>query len=145
MSRSISVLIPAAAAVALALPVSAATGSALTADAATPSALPALLSCGGSRLVRPTGTVVLACADANTEISKTHWHTWRAASATGTTDFGVNLCIPSCVASRMRYFPDSTIRLLGAERTRNGLVFSRAEITYVLDGVHRTFAAYPAT
>ena len=145
MSRSISALIPAAAVLALAGTASAATGSTVPANVAAAPALPALLSCGGSRLVRPTGTVVLACADANTEISRTHWHTWRAASATGTTDFGVNLCTPSCVASRIRFFPDSTIRLLGAERTRHGLVFSRAEITYVLGGVHRTFAAYPAT
>jgi hypothetical protein len=145
MSRSVTRLIPAAAVLALALPASAAVGAAGSASAAAARSAPALLSCAGARLVRPGGTVVLACADANTEISKTHWHTWRAASATGTTDFGVNLCTPSCVASRMRFFPDSTIRLLGAERTRHGLVFSRAEITYVLGGVHRTFAAYPAT
>ena len=139
MSRSFSALIPAAAVLVLAMPATAAI------RAAGSSAVPALLSCGGSQLVRPTGTVVLACADANTQISRTRWHTWTTASATGTTDFGVNLCTPSCVASRMRYFPDSTIRLLGAERTRHGILFSRAEITYVLGGAHRTFAAYPAT
>jgi hypothetical protein len=145
MSRSISALIPAAAVLVLAVPATGATAVAGSANAAAASAVPALMSCGGSRLVRPAGTVVLACADANTEISKTHWRTWGSASATGTTDFGVNLCTPSCVASRMRYFPDSAIRLLGAERTRHGLVFTRAEITYVLGGKHKTFNAYPAT
>ncbi len=145
MSRSISALIPAAAVLALVGSVSAATAATGSANAAAASRVPALLSCGGARLVRPAGTVVLSCADANTQISRTHWRTWTKGSAAGTTDFGVNLCTPTCVASRIRFFPDSTIRLLGAERTRNGLVFSRAEITYVLGGVHRTFTAYPAT
>jgi hypothetical protein len=146
MSRSISAL-TAAAAAALALAVSAtgAAGASGSADAAAGSGVPALLGCGGSRLVRPAGMVVLACADANTEISRTHWRTWSATGAGGTTDFGVNLCTPTCVASRMRFFPGSTIRLVGAERTRNGLVFSRADITYVLNGVRRTFTAYLAT
>jgi hypothetical protein len=45
----------------------------------------------------------------------------------------------------MRFFPGSVVRLLGAERTHHGLVFSRAEIGYVLGGKHRTFTAYPAT
>jgi hypothetical protein len=144
MSRSTSALI-AAAALALAASLTAAPGATGAANAATASGIPALLSCGGARLVRPAGTVVLACADANTEISRTHWRIWNKGSAAGTTDFGVNLCTPTCVASRMRFFPGSTIRLLGATRTRNGLVFSRAEITYVLGGAHRTFTAYPAT
>lgn len=145
MSRSISALIPAAAALALAGSLTAAPGVTGSANAAAVSGLPALLSCGGSRLVRPAGMVVLSCADANTEISRTHWRTWTRLSAVGTTDFAVNLCTPTCVASRMRLFPGATIRLLGAERTRHGLVFSRAQITYVLGGAHRTFTAYPAT
>jgi hypothetical protein len=145
MSRSIPTLIPAAAAIALVASVAGAPGASAFANAAAASGVPALLSCSGSRLVRPAGTVVLSCADANTEISRTHWRTWKGRSATGTTDFGVNLCTPTCVASRMRFFPGSVVRLLGAERTHHGLVFSRAEIGYVLGGKHRTFTAYPAT
>lgn len=108
-------------------------------------ALPRLLSCTGSPLLRPAGTVVLACADANTELTKTHWRTWDATSATGITDFGVNLCTPSCAQSRIRFFPGSAVRLVEPRRTSKGLVFTRAVITYRLHGSRRTFVAYPAT
>lgn len=139
MSRSLPLLL----AVGAALPLAA--GAAGGASAAGAPALPALLGCTGARLVRPAGTVILACADANAEISRTRWRTWTATAATGTTDLGINLCTPTCVASRIRFFPGSTIRLVSPERTRQGLVFTRARITYVLGGKRTTITAYPAT
>jgi hypothetical protein len=107
--------------------------------------VPKLLSCSGSALVRPAGTVVLSCADANTELSRTHWRSWGAEQAVGRTDFGVNLCTPTCVASRMRFFPASQVRLIDAKSTSRGLLFTRAVITYTINGVKKTFTAYPAT
>ena len=116
-----------------------ATCLASTAAAATP--VPKLLSCSGIALSRPAGTVVLSCADGNTELKGTHWRSWGAHEAIGSTDFGVNLCTPTCVASRMRFFAASTVTLLDPERTSRGLLFSRAVIAYTLDGslqdVHR--------
>ena len=104
-----------------------------------------LRSCTGGLLLEPTGTVVLACADANTEIRATRWTSWTNTGARGTTDFGLNLCTPTCVASRISFFPDSTIRLTAAKHTAHGLLFTRAVISYRLHGVQKTFTAYPAT
>jgi hypothetical protein len=134
MSRSIALLVAAAAAFPL-----------VASAAGAPAPAPALLGCGGSRLLRPAGTVVLSCADGNTEIRATRWHAWTRMRAIGTTDFGVNLCTPTCVASRMRFFPGATIRLLAPTPTRTGPVFSRAVVTYTLGGERRTFTAHPAT
>lgn len=114
-----------------------------TAAGAAAAGSPRLLSCAGRPLIKPTATVVLSCADGNSEIQRTHWSTWSARGATGTTDFGVNLCTPTCVASRMRFFPRSTVRLPGAKRTASGLLFTRALITYTLHGTRRTFIAHP--
>ena len=117
----------------------------VAAAAAAAAPVPKLLSCSGTALLRPTGTVVLSCADANTELSRTHWLSWGGSRAVGRTDFGVNLCTPTCVASSMRFFPNSTVRLLDARPTSRGLLFSRAVITYSLNGAKKTFTAYPAT
>ena len=116
-----------------------------TVAGAAPAGSPKLLSCAGRPLIKPTGTVVLSCADGNSAIEQTHWSTWSAGGATGTTDFGVNLCTPTCVASRMRFFPRSSVRLVGAKRTSRGLLFTRAVITYTFHGTQRTFIAYPPT
>jgi len=123
--------------------VAAATCLASAATAAIP--VPKLLSCAGVALIRPRGTVVLSCADGNTELKGTHWRSWDAHGAIGSTDFGVNLCTPTCVSSRMRFFPASTVALLDPEHTSKGLLFSRAVITYALGGHERTFTAFPAT
>jgi hypothetical protein len=104
-----------------------------------------LLVCGGRLLHEPRGTVILACADANTEITATRWTSWTRSGASGTTDFGLNLCTPTCAASRISFFPDSTIRLTGARETVHGLLFTRAAITYRRHGVRTTAIAYPAT
>jgi hypothetical protein len=142
MSRSIpAVLAATVLSIAAAATVAAAGGSA--AAAANPT--PRLLSCAGAKLLRPAGTVVLSCADGNSELKATRWSTWGASEASGKTDFGVNLCTPTCVSSRMRFFPDSTVRLLDPKRTAKGPLFSRAVITYTLKGAKKTFTAYLAT
>ena len=82
---------------------------------------------------------MLSCADANSELKSTHWRSWGVREAVGSTDFGVNLCTPTCVASRMRFFPASTVRLLDPKATAKGALFSRAVITYTLGGAHKTF------
>jgi len=113
------------------------------ASASSPS--PRLLSCSGKPLQRPTGLVVLSCADANSEIRATHWTSWGRTSAVGTTDFGLNLCTPTCAASTITFFPNSVVRLTGVTKTKQGLRFSRAVIAYVLHRKRKTFTAYPPT
>ena len=112
------------------------------AAAAAPSA-PRLLGCDGKTLLRPPGLVVLSCADANSEIRGTQWLTWGRSSASGITT--VNLCTPTCAGSNMTFFAHSRVRLLDPKRTRLGLLFSRAVVTYMQHGHAKTFTAYPPT
>jgi hypothetical protein len=120
--------------------------AAVAATAASASApLPRILDCGGKALVRPAGTLVLSCADANSELRKTHWSSWGRASAVGTTDLGLNLCNPSCAASKMSFFPGSRVRLSDVKRTKLGLLFTRVTVSYVLHGKTKVFVGYPPT
>jgi len=111
--------------------------------AAARAAVPALESCRGTRLIRPRGTVVLACADGNAAIRATSWTAWGHTEARGATEFLVNLCTPTCVASHMRTFRGSTIELLDVKHTAHGALFTRAVIGYTLNGERRTFTAFP--
>ncbi len=104
-----------------------------------------LLSCTGSKLARPHGSVVLACGDGNIEIHDTRWSSWTAAGASGTTTLDVNLCEPTCVQSKMRSFAHSRVRLSDVRRSSAGLVFARATITYKNAGKDATVIAYPRT
>ena len=117
--------------------------AATAASAATP--LPRLLGCGGKPLLRPVGTVVLSCADANSELRATRWTSWSRTSATGVTDLGLNLCNPNCASSRMTFFPHSRVRLSRVQQTKLGPLFSRATVTYVLHGRTKVFVGYPPT
>jgi hypothetical protein len=117
--------------------------SATAASASTP--LPKILDCGGKPLVRPAGTLVLSCADANSELRKTRWSSWGRTSAVGVTDLGLNLCNPNCASSKMSFFPNSRVRLSGVKRTKLGLLFTRVTVSYVLHGKTKVFVGYPPT
>jgi hypothetical protein len=119
--------------------------AALAGAASAAAPLPRLLGCDGKPLLRPTGTVVLACADANSELRATHWTSWGRTSAVGTTELGLNLCNPNCASSRMSFFPHSRVRLSAVKQTKLGPLFSRVTVTYVLHGKTRTFVGYPPT
>jgi hypothetical protein len=129
----------------LALIAALAAAVATTAASAASTPLPRILDCSGKPLVRPTGTLVLACADANSELRKTRWSAWGRTSAAGTTDLGLNLCNPNCAASKMSFFPGSRVRLSGVKRTKLGLLFTRVTVRYVLHGKTRVFVGYPPT
>ena len=116
---------------------------ATAASAAVP--LPRLLDCGGKPLLRPSGTVVLACADANSELRATRWASWGRTSAVGTTTLGLNLCDPNCASSTMTFFPHSRVRLSAVKATTLGPLFARVTVTYRLHGRTRTFVGYPPT
>ena len=108
-------------------------------------ALPKLITCAGKQQTRPPGEFVFACGDGNIAIAGTHWSSWTSNSATGTTDLQINLCEPTCVASKMSSFAGSTVRLYDVEVIHRTPVFTRAQITYGHGGKSTTVTAYPRT
>jgi hypothetical protein len=134
-------------AVALASVILGATFNAFGSSPSSPSAVsPALakggvarmLTCRGSSVVKPT-SFVITCADGNTELTSTHWTSWSATGATGTTTFGINLCKPYCAASPMTFLPKSRVRLSAPEVTKNGKFFSSLVVNYTLHGKATTY------
>jgi len=98
-----------------------------------------LLTCTNTKVFKPA-TFVISCADANSQLTATHWSTWNATSATGTTRFALNLCVPYCAASKMSYFPKSTVRLTDPVNTKHGRLFSSLVVRYRLKGKWKTFS-----
>jgi hypothetical protein len=97
-----------------------------------------LLSCSGAAVIAPK-TFIISCADANSELTATHWTSWTASQARGTTTFGLNLCDPYCAASRISFFPDSTVVLRNPVTTSKGPRFSELVVTYLLHNKATTF------
>jgi hypothetical protein len=58
----------------------------------------------------------------------------------GTTRFALNLCTPYCAASKMSYFPHSTVRLTRPVATKHGRLYSRLVVHYLLKGKATTFS-----
>ncbi|HUY29971.1 MAG TPA: hypothetical protein VMV02_03125 [Acidimicrobiales bacterium] len=97
-----------------------------------------MLTCAGKPVLKPVNFVI-SCADANSELTATHWTRWTAKEAVGTTRFGLNLCNPYCAASKISYFPKSTVRLSAPVQTKHGRLFSKLVVTYKLHGKARRF------
>ncbi len=98
-----------------------------------------LFSCASKIVVRPV-TFVITCADANVQLTATQWSQWGSTTAVGTTRFAMNLCTPSCVASKMSYFPSSLVRLSAPVHTKaHGWLFSKLAVTYHLGGKTKTY------
>ena len=117
--------------------VSAVPSVASTHDPASASPEVKILACNGKTVFEPRAFVI-SCADGNSELTATHWTTWTAKGATGTTRFGLNLCDPYCAASKISFFPGSTVRLSAPRSTKHGRLFSDLVVTYVLHGKHKT-------
>ena len=97
-----------------------------------------VITCTGARVVRPS-TLIISCADANTLLTATHWSTWNAKGATGTTRFGMNLCTPYCAASPITYFPHSTVSLSAPLTSHRATYFSQLVVHYVMGSARKTF------
>ena len=97
-----------------------------------------VVTCQGSNVTRPR-TFIVTCADANTQLIDTHWTKWTSASAVGTTTFAMNLCKPYCAASKMSYFPHSTVQFSSPISTKRGRVFSLLVVHYASDGHAHVF------
>lgn len=138
-----NVIAVATAAAVLGLAGGSAAGAAATpasASASATTALPRLLNCAGAPTLRPV-RLVLACADANAALNDTHWQRWSATGATGVTRFGLNLCAPSCVQSRITVFAGAIVQASAPVTTaRHGRLFSRLVVHYRLHGLEKTYA-----
>ena len=93
----------------------------------------AVLNCKDVAVVEPKNFVI-SCADGNTMLTKTRWIRWNRSGATGTTNFAINLCNPSCFASTMSLFPQSTVVLTRPMKTQHGVLFSELVVRYRADG-----------
>ncbi len=100
---------------------------------------PRILTCTGTTVTRPSNFVI-SCADANAALTKTHWSTWNTKGAIGTTRFALNLCEPSCVASKMSYFANSTVRLSAPVTAKHGRLFSKLVVRYFYRGKTASFS-----
>lgn len=97
-----------------------------------------VITCTGAPVVRPS-TLIITCADANTLLTATHWSTWNAKGAAGTTRFGMNLCTPYCAASPITYFPHSTVSLSAPLTSHHATYFSQLVVHYVTGSSRKTF------
>ena len=97
-----------------------------------------VLTCRGTDVVRPRNYII-TCADAYTQLTNTHWTTWTSKSATGTTTFAMNLCKPYCAASKMTFYPRSTVSFTSPVTTKHGSLFSLLTVRYQSGGRPRVF------
>jgi hypothetical protein len=97
-----------------------------------------VLTCQGTDVVRPTNYII-TCADAYTQLTKTHWTSWTSKSATGTTTFAMNLCKPYCAASKMTFYPHSAVSFTSPITTRHGSLFSLLTVHYRSGGREHVF------
>ena len=137
MSRLARFASPVALAIALAVPTLALPVSSGASTMKTSAAK--ILTCTGTTVSRPSNFVI-TCADANAALTKTHWSTWNADSAKGTTRFALNLCKPYCAASKMSFFPNSTVRLSDPVMAKHGRLFSKLVVRYIYRGKADSFS-----
>jgi hypothetical protein len=97
-----------------------------------------LLGCAGAAVIKPS-TFGMGCDGAYRELTKTHWSSWTASVASGTTDFGVNLCRPTCAQAKVTFFPNSRVRASSPVTTSRGRLFSSVVVRYRRDGKERSF------
>jgi len=114
-------------------------GGGLAVASAPPKAKPTeLWSCTNRAVLKPR-VFTITCADGYILLSATHWTRWSPTVAEGTTTFAMNLCVPYCAASKMSYFPRSSVRLFAPVSTSHGRLFSRLAVTYKLHGKTKAF------
>jgi hypothetical protein len=97
-----------------------------------------VLACNGAKMVRPVNYIV-TCADAGVQLTKTTWSMWNASEAVGTTDFAMNFCKPYCAASKITYFPNSSVHFSAPLSTKNGRLFSLLTVRYEYKGASHLF------
>jgi hypothetical protein len=86
----------------------------------------ALAAAGGRRVVGnctksqvAPSSIILACADANTVLTKLHWTTFGGATARASGSYTANDCTPNCAAGKFHANP-ITLTLSGAKACPDG-------------------------
>lgn len=104
-------------------------GSAAAATRApTATSVVAVEDCGlGHRLIRPR-TLILACADANTQAVHLVWTSWGAIKATATGTYTWNTCVPDCAASNTWDKTTAALTLSDPIKTAEGWLFERLTV-----------------
>lgn len=101
--------------------------------------VPAVVTCAHKREVRPRGEFVLACGDGNALLAKTVWSSWGTKRAVGVADFELNSCQPTCVAGKTVDYRGAKVVLSDVVKTKHGLDFGVATVTYRSHGKTHTF------
>ncbi len=78
--------------------------------------------CGSDAVMRPP-SIVLACADGNAQVVHLAWASWGPAQATGSGDYAVNDCLPTCPGGTFHRYP-ATITLTTVKTTPHGRYFT---------------------
>jgi len=88
----------------------------------------AVKDCGlGARLVRPR-SLILACADANTQAVHLVWSSWGTVKATATGTYTWNTCVPDCAASTTWDKTTAELTLSDPVKTTTGWLFERLTV-----------------
>lgn len=66
-----------------------------TRSAVTAASLPTIFTCTGQAVVRPS-SIIVACADANTDLVDLRWSAWGSATTHATGTLQENDCTPNC-------------------------------------------------
>lgn len=103
---------------------------------ATAKAVPQVKDCGlGKNLVRPK-SLVLACADANSQAVSLVWHKWTSTGASATGVYTWNLCVPYCAASNKWGRVAADFSLSDPVHTRQGWLFELLTVHITGAGWH---------
>lgn len=72
------------------------------------------------------------CADAGAGVADIEWDRWLETGATGTGQYAINLCDPSCAEGKWK-FADVKVKLSKSVRDQNKKILSRIDIV-TIDG-----------
>ena len=67
------------------------------------------------------------CADAGAGVGNLQWDSWSSKGATGTGLYGVNLCVPTCVAGTWK-FTDVDVKLSKVISSKGKKILTRIDI-----------------
>lgn len=86
-----------------------------------------VLACGQTS-IKPD-QLVLACADANSLLTKIKWSSWTNGNAKGKATYQENNCEPTCVAGTFVSYP-AEVQLTSPKKVDGERVFTKVTITF---------------
>jgi hypothetical protein len=113
-------------------------GLTISRPAAATTKSPSVMTCVGTTVVKPKAYTI-ACADANSYLSKLHWTVWVTGDGRATGTFTENSCTPDCAAGKF-ISHQAKIALSGARSTAHGLLYTRLSLSYTASGKLQHFS-----